>query len=64
MIRSVAVNDDGTLGAFERSGRWNEAVSIAIDNDRCIRCGQCHEVCPMDCISVTRTELVEIDVEQ
>ncbi|MFH1156681.1 MAG: FAD-dependent oxidoreductase [Pseudomonadota bacterium] len=64
MIKAVAVNDNGTLGAYDETGSWDQVVSIAIDNDRCIRCGQCHDVCPMDCISVTKTELIEIDIEQ
>ncbi len=64
MIRDVAVNEDGSLGDYTESKQWNSVVSIAIDNERCIRCGQCVTVCPMDCISVTKTELIEVDVDE
>ena len=61
MIENVPVNQDGTYGIYEETDDWNKIVSIAIDNAKCIRCGQCLAVCPMDCISVTKTELIEID---
>ncbi|MCK5163398.1 MAG: FAD-dependent oxidoreductase [Desulfobacula sp.] len=61
MIENIIVNPDGTYGAYEETRDWNKIVSIAIDNANCIRCGQCLAVCPMDCISVTKTELIEID---
>ena len=61
MIENVSVNPDGTYGRYEETDDWNRVVSIAIDNANCIRCGQCVAVCPMDCISVTKTELIEID---
>ena len=61
MIESVPVNPDGTYGKYEETDDWNKVVSIAIDTAKCIRCGQCLAVCPMDCISVTKTELIEID---
>ncbi len=62
MIENVLVNSDGTFGRYEETSDWNRVVSIAIDNTNCIRCGQCLAVCPMDCISVTKTELIEIDI--
>ncbi|MCP3872308.1 MAG: FAD-dependent oxidoreductase [Desulfobacteraceae bacterium] len=61
MIKNVPVNSDGTYGEYEETGQWNQVLSIAIDPANCIRCGQCLSVCPMDCISVTKTELIEID---
>ncbi|MCF8044666.1 MAG: FAD-dependent oxidoreductase [Desulfarculaceae bacterium] len=64
MIAKVEINEDGTFGEYRETRNWNEAVSIAIDNERCIRCGQCVKVCPMDCISVTKTELIELDIEE
>jgi len=61
MIADVPVNPDGTYGEYRETDDWNAVVSIAIDHANCIRCGQCLSVCPMDCISVTKTELIEID---
>lgn len=61
MITSVAERPDGSYGEYGETGNWNEVVAIAIDNKRCIRCGQCYDVCPMDCITITKTELVEVD---
>lgn len=63
MVENIPFNADGTYGEFEASSQWDRVVSIIIDNNACIRCGQCYAACPMDCISVTKTELVEIDME-
>ena len=43
--------------------RRHSVRAIAIDNKRCIRCGKCYDVCPTQCISITKTELIEQDVE-
>jgi formate dehydrogenase major subunit len=64
MIHDVSVNDDGSLGNYNETRSWNRVSAIAIDNERCIRCGKCHEVCPMNCISVTKTELIELNIEE
>lgn len=64
LVENIPVNPDGTYGAYEETTAWNRVVSITIDNDVCIRCGQCYDACPMDCISVTKTELIEIDLDE
>lgn len=64
MIEDVPVQADGSYGSYSETRSWNKVVAIAIDNERCIRCGQCYEVCPMDCISVTKTEHIELNLEE
>jgi len=34
-------------------------AAIAIDNEECIRCGECLKICPVECIDVVKTELIE-----
>lgn len=63
MIAGVPVSTDGSLGDFNETVKWNHVAAIAIDNERCIRCGQCYEVCPMNCIHVTKAELIELNKE-
>ncbi len=62
MIRAVKSNPDGTCAGYEQAHEWDEVVSIAIDNVACTRCGQCLAACPMDCIRVIKTELIETDI--
>lgn len=39
--------------------KWNEVAGIVIQNDRCIRCGECVRVCPTECIHVLNIQLVQ-----
>lgn len=64
MIASVEERGDGSYGEYRETGSWDQVVAIAIDNKRCIRCGKCYDVCPMNCINITKTELVEVDREE
>ncbi|HKK99222.1 MAG TPA: FAD-dependent oxidoreductase [Desulfotignum sp.] len=64
MVETIPVTADGTYGRYVETGQWDRVVSITIDNDVCIRCGQCYDVCPMDCISVTKTELIQMDMDE
>ncbi|MBN1551365.1 FAD-dependent oxidoreductase [bacterium] len=39
--------------------KWNEVSAIIINNDRCIRCGECFRVCPTQCIHVIDVNLMD-----
>jgi formate dehydrogenase major subunit len=59
LVNKIKLNDQGAIIGFEETASWDNVNAVIIDNSRCIRCGECVRICPMDCISVTRVELIE-----
>jgi glutamate synthase (NADPH/NADH) small chain len=59
LVKEVKTNEAGAITGFTETTHWAEVNAIMIDNSRCIRCGECMRVCPVNCISVTRVELTE-----
>lgn len=61
LVKGVEVTPEGSFGKLQETAQWNQVAAIWIDNNECIRCGQCYEACPVRCISISRCELTEID---
>ena len=59
LVSEAKTNEAGAITGFVETTKWKEVNAIVIDNSRCIRCGECVRVCPVDCISVTRVELTQ-----
>jgi formate dehydrogenase major subunit len=59
LVKEVKTNEAGAITGFTETTRWAEVNAVMIDNSRCIRCGECMRVCPVNCISVTKVELTE-----
>jgi NADPH-dependent glutamate synthase beta subunit-like oxidoreductase len=62
LVRGVEINDDGAYGKLLETKEWNQVGAIWIDNNECIRCGQCYTACPVQCISISRCELTEVEI--
>lgn len=53
LAKDITVTEDGNL-IYEATKKWDEVEAITIDNDECIRCGNCVKACPVDCISISK----------
>jgi formate dehydrogenase major subunit len=62
LVRGIEVGEDGTYGKLLETKEWNRVGAIWIDNNECIRCGQCFKACPVQCISISRCELTEVEI--
>jgi formate dehydrogenase major subunit len=61
LVQGVEVRSDGTYGSLREAREWNQVGAIWIDNNECIRCGACFRACPVNCISISCNEFVEVD---
>lgn len=64
LVEEVVTNEDGAIIKLVETTNWQNVNAVIIDNTRCIRCGECVRVCPMDCISVSKVELVQHMVQR
>jgi formate dehydrogenase major subunit len=62
LVKGVEMADDGSCSQILETKEWNQVGAIWIDNRDCIRCGACVAACPVHCISISRCELVDVDV--
>lgn len=61
LVRGVEIGEDGAYGKLLETKEWNQVGAIWIDNNECIRCGACYVACPVQCISISRCELTEVE---
>jgi len=64
-IKLIKGVEPGAAAGYDKlveTAEWNQVAAIWIDNNECIRCGQCFTACPVRCISISRCELVQVDV--
>ncbi|MFH1114693.1 MAG: FAD-dependent oxidoreductase [Pseudomonadota bacterium] len=59
LVNEVVTDENGAVTGFVETTNWEDVSAVVIDNSRCIRCGECMRVCPVDCISVSKVQLVE-----
>jgi glutamate synthase (NADPH) small chain len=64
LVKKIMTNENGAVSGFEETTVWREVNGIVIDNSRCIRCGACMKICPVDCISVSKMQLKERTIER
>jgi formate dehydrogenase major subunit len=62
LVNGVAMEADGSCGTLLEAKEWNQVGAVWIDNNECIRCGACFKVCPVQCITISRNEFVEVDI--
>lgn len=58
LIEGVDVNPNGSYGELRETSDWSKVRAIWIDGAECIRCGACADICPTQCISISRKELI------
>ncbi|MGO8881410.1 MAG: FAD-dependent oxidoreductase, partial [Desulfomonilaceae bacterium] len=59
LVKQVLLDETGAVKELVETTNWLDVNAVVIDNSRCIRCGECVRVCPVDCISVSKVELLE-----
>jgi glutamate synthase (NADPH) small chain len=59
LVQEMELNEWGAITKLVETNDWRKVNAVYIDNERCIRCGACAKICPVDCISVSKVELVE-----
>ncbi|GAB4173222.1 MAG: FAD-dependent oxidoreductase [Rhodocyclaceae bacterium] len=62
MVDGVERGEDASIRRLTETRDWSQVAAIWIDNNECIRCGQCYMTCPVKCISISRCELADADV--
>lgn len=56
-VNALAYDESGRITGYAPSTSSQDYNMLFIDQNECIRCGACAEVCPVECISLQRVNL-------
>lgn len=56
-ISALEFGDDGRITGYKRSVSADDYNLLYIDQNECIRCGACADVCPVECIPLQKVTL-------
>ncbi|HMP73653.1 MAG TPA: FAD-dependent oxidoreductase [Kiritimatiellia bacterium] len=56
-VSALTFAEDGRITGYTRSTSQQDYNLLYIDQSKCIRCGACKEVCPVECISLQKVSL-------
>jgi formate dehydrogenase major subunit len=59
LVKEIVTDQTGAVKGFVETTNWRDVNAVVIDNSRCIRCGACLKICPVNCISASKVELVQ-----
>lgn len=57
-ISSLEYSEDGRIAGYQRSTSAKDYNMLFIDQNECIRCGACADVCPVECIPLQKVSAV------
>jgi formate hydrogenlyase subunit 6/NADH:ubiquinone oxidoreductase subunit I len=56
-VSALVHDDQERITGYHRSSGSKDYNLLYIDQSKCIRCGACKEVCPVECISLQKVNL-------
>lgn len=59
-VRSLTYDEEGRIIGYERSTSAKDYNMLYIDQNECIRCGACAEVCPVECIPLQKVQKITL----
>ncbi len=63
-VNSLTYDDDGQITGYIRSQNSYDYNMLYIDQNECIRCGACADVCPVECIPIQKVSKKNVTEDQ
>ncbi len=63
-VNSLTYDDEGRITGYVRSENSFDYNMLYIDQNECIRCGACVDVCPVECIPIQKVSKKTVTIDQ